>query len=78
MIASRGNALTAFQRWLLEEGIELEPSSSNTYEPNGNVEKGGSNLQKLVIKMLNTANLPLDLWPETVYAAYHLHAISPS
>ena len=78
VIASGGNALTAFQRWLLEEGIESEPSPSNTHEPNGNVEKGGGDLQKLVIKMLNAANLPEDLWPETVYAACHLHAISPS
>lgn len=72
------NGTTLYERWLQEEGIELELSPSYTHEPVGGSERAGQKTITRSIKMRTSANLPENLWPETAIAGIYLYNMSPS
>jgi len=69
---------TTYQRWVEQEGIDLELTPSYTHEPNGGIEKAGQEVVDRSIKMINGAHLPPNLWPESSLAAIYLYNKSPS
>ena len=75
IIAVKG--LTAFEKWTITEGIATERTPSYASEPNGGAERAGKEVTEKSIKMLNGANLPTNLWPESVTTAAMLLNITP-
>jgi hypothetical protein len=76
VIAIQGS--TAYEKWALEEGIELELTPSHTHEPNGGPERAGQEIINKSIAMRESANLLERIWPEVTLAAIFLFNQSPS
>lgn len=69
---------SAYERWALDMGIDIERVPPYTHEPNGAAERGGQEIITKSIKMRSGANLPEKLWPEVVMAAAWLYNMSPT
>ena len=69
---------SAYERWAIEEGIDIERVPPYTHEPNGAAERAGKEVITKSIKMRSGANLPEKLWPEVVAAAAWLYNMSPT
>lgn len=69
---------SAYERWAIDEGIDIERVPPYTHEPNGAAERAGKEVITKSIKMRSGANLPEKLWPEVVIAAAWLYNMSPS
>jgi hypothetical protein len=67
-----------YERWAIDEGVDIERVPPYTHEPNGAAERAGKELITKSIKMRSGANLPEKLWPEVVTAAAWLYNMSPS
>jgi hypothetical protein len=69
---------SSYERWAIDEGIDVERVPPYTHEPNGAAERAGQEVITKSIKMRSGANLPEKLWPEVVTAAAWLYNMSPS
>jgi hypothetical protein len=68
---------TGYQVWCEECSIEIEPTPTNTHEPNGGSERAGQEIITKSVKMRTSAGLPERLWPYTSTAAVYLFNRSP-
>jgi hypothetical protein len=66
-----------FERWVMDEGIDLELPPSHTKEPNGAAERAGGAVQEKARTMGIESSLPNNLWPEIWQAATYLIGVSP-
>ena len=69
---------TEYMRWAKDEGIELELSPTYTHESNGLIERAGQEVITRSIKVRESANLSVKLWPESTLAVIYLYNRSPS
>ncbi|TIC91628.1 Retrovirus-related Pol polyprotein from transposon TNT 1-94 [Colletotrichum higginsianum] len=67
----------AYETWTASIGIEIETPPPHTKEPVGAAERAGHLVIVKSIKMRTAANLPEGLYDEAVFAAVHIHNISP-
>ena len=67
IIAVKG--LIAFEKQTIIEGIAIERTLSYASEPNGGIERASKEVIEKSIKILNRANLPTNLWLESVITA---------
>ena len=65
------------RRWLRKKKIDCEPSAPRTQQQNGVAERSGGVVITRARAMRIGANLPHELWKETVNAAAYLHNRTP-
>ena len=65
-------------RWAKDEGIELELSPTYIHESNRLIERAGQEVITRSIKVRESANLSVKLWPESTLAVIYLYNRSPS
>ncbi|KAL9561819.1 hypothetical protein ACKAV7_014081 [Fusarium commune] len=75
VIHASGN--TDFLRWVRFEGLEVELAPPHTKESNGGSERAGKEVSEKSNVMLNGAQLPHSLWPESTQTSAFLLNISP-
>ncbi|TXB98079.1 hypothetical protein FocTR4_00017044 [Fusarium oxysporum f. sp. cubense] len=75
VIHASGN--TDFLRWVRFEGLEVELAPPHTKESNGGSERAGKEVSEKSNAMLNGAQLPHSLWPESTQTSAFLLNISP-
>ena len=64
-------------RWAKDEGIELELSPTYIHESNRLIERAGQEVITRSIKVRESANLSVKLWPESTLAVIYLYNRSP-
>ena len=69
---------TGTDNWLLEHGIEFEPSAPYSQEENGVAESTGRELYRMARAMILAGGIPDCLWPEIVLAACHMKNLRPT
>jgi transposase InsO family protein len=68
---------TEYEKFTEEKGITIKVTPPHTKEPNGGSERVGQEVILRSITVLEFANLPQDLWPESTQAGAHVYNMSP-
>ncbi len=66
-----------FDSWIIDTGVEDEPTPPYTSAPNGGSERSGGVIARKATSMRLGARLPRNLWPEVWDSASYIHNRTP-